>query len=199
MKLKYFCGLIETISRLEDMRFFLLANSVSVNNPYFIYFKLDLPYNTDIKLYKNGLLLLQYMYNEDYRNKKKETKFGQLVAGTNYEKYAIYNKFNHMDESFIDRKTGNSKFAFTLIYKKNKLGVWIDWTTNRFYISKDYYKNGFEYSCTLEDQQPNRIFVKMAKKSFSFKLLLEAFQNGLVYYENKKIKELSIDIFKMLI
>ena len=37
MKLKHFCGLVETISRLEDMKFFLLANSVTVNNPYFIY------------------------------------------------------------------------------------------------------------------------------------------------------------------
>lgn len=199
MKLKHFYGLVETISRLEDMKFFLLANSVTVNNPYFIYFNLDLPYNTDIKLYKNGLLLLQYMYNEEYQKRKKETKFGQLVSGTTYEKYAIQNQFNNMDNTFIEKKSGNAKFSFILLYKNNYLGVWTDFINNKFYISKDYYKNGFIYSCTLNDQRPNTIFIKMAKKSFNFKLLIAAFQNGLVFYENKKIKELAIDIFKMLI
>ena len=199
MKLKFFCGLIETVSRLEDMRFFLLANSVTVNNPYFVYFKLDLPYNTDIKLYKNGLLLLQYMCNEDYRHLKQQTIFGKLIAGTNYEKYAVLNKFSTLDDSFVERKSSTAKFAFTLLYKNNYLGVWLDWTTNKFYISNDYFKDGFLYSCTLEDQRPNTIFVKMAKRSYTFKLLLEAFQNSLVYYESKKIKELSLDIFRLLL
>lgn len=199
MKLKFFYGLIETVSRLEDMRFFLLANSVSINNPYFVYFKLDLPYNTDIRLYKDGLILLQYMCNMDYRIAKQQSKFGRLISGTNYEKFAVYNKFNSVDETFIERKTASSKFAFTLLYKNNYLGVWLDWTTNKFYISNDYFKDGFLYSCTLEDQRPNTVFVKIAKRSYSFKLLLEAFQNSLVFYENKKIKELSLDIFRLLL
>ena len=181
------------------MRFFLLANSVTINNPYFVYFKLDLPYNTDIKLYKDGLLLLQYMCNEDYRTLKKQTKFGRLISGTNYERYAVFNKFTTIDESFIEKKSSSSKFAFTLLYKNNYLGVWLDWSTNKFYISNDYFQDGFLYSCTLEDQRPNTIFVKMAKRSYSFRLLLEAFQNSLVYYENKKIKELSLDIFRLLL
>lgn len=198
-EVEIFLGLIETVSRLDDMRFFLLANSVTINNPYFVYFKLDLPYNTDIKLYKDGLLLLQYMCNEDYRTLKKQTKFGRLVAGTNYERYAVFNKFTTVDDSFIEKKSATSKFAFTLLYQNNYLGVWLDWSSNKFYISNDYFKDGFLYSCTLDDQHPNTIFVKMAKRSYSFRLLLEAFQNSLVYYENKKIKELSLDIFRLLI
>lgn len=181
------------------MRFFLLSNSVTKYNPYFIYFGLDIPYNNDIKLYKNGLILLQYMSNIDYRKMKQSTRFGQLVSGTSFEKYAILNQFTSSDDTFIEKKTGQSKFAFTLLYNNNYLGVWIDWTSNKFYISRDYYKDGFIYSLTLKDQQPNTIFVKMAKKSFSFKLLLQSFQSGLVYYESKKIKEISLDIFKILL
>lgn len=65
---------------MRDIRVFMLANSVTVTNPYFIYFDLKLPYNSDIVTYKNGLILVQYMKNEDYRKAKKQSRFGQLVA-----------------------------------------------------------------------------------------------------------------------
>lgn len=38
---------------MRDIRVFMLANSVTVTNPYFIYFDLKLPYNSDIVTYKN--------------------------------------------------------------------------------------------------------------------------------------------------
>ena len=48
-----FLNLIETIARLRDVRIFLLANAVTITNPYFLYFDISLPYNSDIKTYKN--------------------------------------------------------------------------------------------------------------------------------------------------
>ncbi len=184
---------------MQDARCFLLGNSVTTNNPYFNYFNLQLPYNTDIKTYKNGLILVQYMNNIEYREEKKKTRFGQLVDGTDYERYAINNEFENNASTFIEKKTGTAKFSFTLLYNNEYYGVWTDFINNKFYISNDYYKNGFMYACTLKDHKPDTIFIKMAKKSFQFKLLITAFQSGLVYYENKKIRDQVIDIFKFLI
>lgn len=48
-----FLGLCETLMRLRDFRAFLLANSVTITNPYFLYFDITLPYNNDIKTFKN--------------------------------------------------------------------------------------------------------------------------------------------------
>ena len=48
-----FLNLLETIGRMRDIRVFLLANSVTITNPYFLYFDLKLPYNSDIVTYKN--------------------------------------------------------------------------------------------------------------------------------------------------
>lgn len=76
-----FLNLIETIARMRDIKVFMLSNPANVyTNPYFAYFNLSMPYNTDIKTFKDGLILLQYMKNEEYRNAKKQTKFGRLVA-----------------------------------------------------------------------------------------------------------------------
>lgn len=71
-----FLNLIETIARMRDIKVFMLANPANIyTNPYFLYFGLSLPFNNDIKLFKDNLILLQYMKNEEYREEKRKTKF----------------------------------------------------------------------------------------------------------------------------
>ena len=112
-----FLNLIETIARLRDVRVFLLGNPANIyTNPYFLYFDLKLPFNNDIKIFKDGLILLQYMKNEKYREFKKTTKFGKLISGTSYEDYAINNKMINDNKYFIEKKKGTSKFSFAFIY-----------------------------------------------------------------------------------
>lgn len=111
-----FLNLIETISRLRDVRVFMLANSASSTNPYFLYFDLTLPYNNDIKLFKEGTILLQYMKNEEYREVKRQTKFGKLISGTSFEDYSVNNKFLNDNRNFVEKKTGSAKFNFAFIY-----------------------------------------------------------------------------------
>ena len=66
---------------MRDIKVFMLSNPANLySNPYFLFFKLSLPFNNDIKLFKDGLILLQYMKNEEYREEKRKTKFGRLVA-----------------------------------------------------------------------------------------------------------------------
>lgn len=123
-----FLNLIETLARMRDVRIFLLGNAGNVvTNPYFMYFDLSLPYNNDIKTFKNGLILLQYMNNPEYRKAKSQTKFGQLVAGTSFEKYAIENQDLHINKNFIEHKQATSKFSFAFIYQNETYGVWIDY------------------------------------------------------------------------
>lgn len=114
-----FLGLVETIARLRDFRVFFLANSVSRTNPYFLYFDLDVPYNNDIKLYKDGLILVNYMHNEEYRQAKRNTKFGKLVAGTSYASYAIDNNFIDENNTFIEKKNQHAKFQFAFIANRS--------------------------------------------------------------------------------
>lgn len=122
-----FLNLIETIALMRKVKVFLLGNAGNIiTNPYFLYFNLQIPYNTDIKLYKNGLILVQYMKNEEYRNKKRTTDFGKLVAGTSYEKFAIENIDNHLSKNFIEKKKGTAKFSFAFIYNNEIFGVWND-------------------------------------------------------------------------
>ena len=194
-----FLGLIETIARMRDIKVFLLANAVSEINPYFLFFDLSLPYNNDIKLFKDGMILLQYMKNEAYREAKKKTKFGKLVEGTEYEDYAVNNKFTDDNKNFIEKKNGNSKFSFSFIYKGNTYGVWVDYYLGKMYVSNDFVDNGLCFATTTEDHSPNTLLFSIAKKYNAWNNFILAFKMGNLYYENVKLKNISKEVLKNII
>ena len=42
-------------------------------SPLFTFFNLSVPYGNDIKLFKNNLVLVQYMENKEFREERKST------------------------------------------------------------------------------------------------------------------------------
>ena len=194
-----FLCLIETIARTRDIRVIMLGNSVSEINPYFLFFDISIPYNNDIKLFKDGMILLQYIRMSNFQQAKKETRFGRLVAGTEYESYAIENNFIDESKLFIEKKSGQSKFLFAIIYKGNKYGIWIDYDNGKIYVSRDYIENGLVFATTTEDHQPNTMLYSIAKKYNCWKVFIDNYKLGNVYFENTKLKNMSKDILKNII
>ena len=72
-------------------------------NPYTLYFNISLPYGSNI--YRRGDILLQLVQDEEFIKERKETRFGKLIAGTEFEEYAIENKFTQDTKTFIQKKT----------------------------------------------------------------------------------------------
>ena len=195
-----FLGVIESLARMRDIRVFFLGNSVTATNPYFLYFDLSVPYNSDIKTFKNGLILVQQMKNEEYRKAKSNTRFGKLVAGTPYENYAINNQFILDNKNFIEKKKGTSKFSFAFIYEGNTYGVWNDFIEGKIYISNDFIKNTpYIFSTTLTDHSENTMFLNSAKKYNCWKNLIENFNLGNLRFENIKIKNITQELIKRLL
>lgn len=197
-EVEVFLGLIETIARMRDVKVFMLGNAVTEFNPYFMYFNLTIPYNSDIKKFKDGLILVQYMNNTLYREKKKETKFGKLISGTEYENYAVNNSFRLENNDFIMKKSPNSKFSFGIKYKNNIIGIWIDFINGIIYSSFDY-NEGCIYACTRDDLSPNTMLLSMAKKLRGFRLFIEGYKSGCLYFENKKVKAICNEILRLVV
>ena len=124
-----FLNLIETIARMRDnVRIFMLGNAGNLYTvPYFLFFDITIPYNTEYKLFKDNSILLYYKtQNSEYREKKKNTRFGKLIAGTEFEDYAVNNKCLNDNKVFVEKKTGTSKFSFAFVYAGETFGVWFD-------------------------------------------------------------------------
>ena len=135
-EVEHFLEFYESIARLRDVRVLFLANAISITNPYFTYFDITLPYgNKNIKTFKNGLILIEYIKNLKYREVKKQSKFGQIIEGTKYSEYAIDNKFLRDNKSFVKKKGEKSKFFFIIKYDDTNYGVWRDFYSESISIS----------------------------------------------------------------
>ncbi len=184
---------IETVARLRNIRVIFLGNAISITNPYFTYFDLSLPYNSQFKVAKrdkNGmpLIVINYIKNEVYRKIKKESRFGQLINGTEYGKYAIDNEFLRDSKSFIHKKTKESKFYFILIINNIYYGIWHDYKNNLMFISKDYDpKCPIKFSINPEDHNENTLLIKCKASPF-FRSIIEHYRLAKLCFENQKIK-----------
>ncbi len=192
-----FLGLVETIARMRDVKIFMLANAVTIANPYFVFFDITLPYNTDIKTYKDGLILVQYMKNEEYRKAKRESNFGKLIEGTEFASYAIDNQMRLDNKDFIEHKSGTSKFSFAIKYKDQIYGIWFDYNIGKIFVSNDYNENGQLFACTLEDHTPNTMMLNSMRSYTAWKTFIQNYKLGNVYYESIKIKMSIKDLIRL--
>ena len=100
-------GIFDSIIRnRNDVRIFILGNAVEgiEYSPLFSFFDLSLPFNNDIKLFKDNTILVQFMNNEDFRKERENTLIGKLAKGTLYEQYALKNKILDKNKNFIEKK-----------------------------------------------------------------------------------------------
>ena len=179
---------IETVARLRDIRVFFLGNAISITNPYFTFFDLTLPYNSDIKTFKDGLIVVNYVKNLKYREVKKSTRFGKLIDGTDYGKYAIDNEFLRDSKSFIRKKTKTCKFYFILVLNGKHYGVWCDYQNGLMFISYDYDPNcPVIFSINPDDHNENTLLIRCRTSPF-FKSLIEHYRVARLCFENQQIK-----------
>lgn len=183
---------------------FMLANAITISNPYFLYWGLKMPKHAD----KNGKwiwkhptrpILVEDVRNEAFIDKKKNTEFGMLVAGTNYADYSIENKFLLDDNSFIEKKGQKARYYFTFIYKDKKFGVWADFNEGKLWVSEDTDPSYIlTYALTLKDHSPNTMLLQTRGKKGHFKVFTDAFKDGNLYFESMNIKNLCYEVLQMV-
>lgn len=153
-EVEIFLHFYETVARLRDVKCYFLANAVTAINPYFFFFNITLP-NTKsgIKRIKEDIVI-QLAQDEEYKKKKKETRFGKLVSGTDYEKHAINNEFILDTKDFLGKKTRDSYYWLTVVVDKNAYGVYVKNRGEEVYISEDV---NMQYPKKMEFESRGRI------------------------------------------
>lgn len=191
-----FLELYETISRMRDVRVIFLSNALTITNPYFLYFNLQMPYKSNI-WYKDDILI-ELVAKEEFIKVKEQTRFGKLIKGTAYGDYAISNSFLRDNPTFIEKKTGQCWFLTGMKYKGTTYGVWWSYEQGKAWVSHDYEKQSPNiYALTKEDQTPNTPVLKGLRNSRTFTMFEKAFMDGYLYYESQNIKNAMYEVIKL--
>lgn len=200
-------NLYETIARPGTghprVVLFMLANAITITNPYFLFWNLKMPTKQDrhgkwIWKHPTRPILVEDVRNDKFIDAKRNTEFGQLIEGTRYADYSINNKFLLDDDTFIGKKGQHARFYFTFIYQEHTLGVWADFVEGKMYVSKDVDPSyPLVYTLTLKDHKPNTLFLKNKNKAGHFKQFIEAYKMGNVMFESINIKNITYEVIKM--
>ena len=183
-----FLELVSTIVRMRDnVSVWLLSNAITINNPYFDYFGLTIPFGKDIAR-KGDDILIEITHNPAFKEAAASTRFGQLVAGTPYGDYAIDNQFLRDNTNFVARKTAAAVYYFTMRFHGKEYGVYADFETGTLYISADADKTfPVRFALTDDDHMPNTLIVKGRRNPYLANLI-NCYAAGALRFETVKIK-----------
>lgn len=195
-----FLGLYETIARdRNNVRCLFMANSVTLINPYFLFFDLQVSKTKRFWTFKNNDLVVELTDLEEFKEHKKQTRFAKIIDGTDFSKYSIDGEFVADNYEFIENKTPNSYYCFTLVYKGDNIGVWADGKLGLMYASNKVDLNyPLKYAITTNDHKPNMIVLSNKYSREKIKVLTKMYEYGCLRYESLKIKSEMFDIFKLL-
>lgn len=189
----------ETIGRMRDIRVIFLGNAISLAaNPYFNYFDLQLPpLGKEFRTFKDGLIVVNYIKNDAYRAEKKKTKFGKLIDGTDYGRYAIDNEVLRDSNTFLEKRKEDAINWCVVVVQGHYYGVWVGKQTNKIYISRDYNPKLPNIFSADEFSHDEKNFLIMAKQSW-FRVVVDNFAIGNVRFEDARVKEDMLTILRKI-
>lgn len=202
-------NLYETVARPGSdhprVLLFMLANSTSVNNPYFLFWDLQMPDPDSPD--KNGKfiwrhptrpIIVENVIKEEFIEAKKKTEFYGVIAGTGYDDYSLNNKFINDDDTFVEKRSSTAKPYFSFIYKGERFGVWISMIDGLMWVSEQY-DPGYPvvYSITMKDHRPNTMFLRSRRQAQHFNMFIQAYKDGCVRFESILIKSMCYEVIKL--
>lgn len=187
-EVEIFLDLYETVARLrDDVRAVLLANNISVVNPYFLFWNIKPNLHKRFNVF--GQICVEFFLDHDFVAKKKETRFGQLIGGTRYGDYAIENKPLLDSDTFIESKTAKAEFMLGIKYDGTMYGYWVDYQQGLIYVNKQYDPSSYSLYCiTKDDHEPNLLLIKSLNDNKRVQRIVFAFRNGLLRFDDMQTK-----------
>lgn len=185
--------LMETVFRIRDNgTVLLIGNAVSFVNPLFSFFDIEPDRTKRFQKFKGGLICLELFKSAKYIEQKKNTRFGMLVEGTTYGKYAIENETLEDTNEFIMNR-GSFKYNFICVFKYEsfKIGVWYC-KEEDFYFCDEIIDNGSPHKfCMLLDEieEGYQYFKTYRNVSYRIKNVKEASSIGNLFFCSQEIKK----------
>lgn len=193
-EVEVFLDLFETVARLRDnVRAVFLANSVTIINPYFLYF--NLKPDKGKRFTVSGEIVVEMFTDEAFLKAKKATRFGRLVEGTRYGEYAINNQWLQDSDTFIEPKSPAAEFMLGIKYQGVIYGFWVDYDLGLIYVNKQHDPDSYRLYClTRDDHEANLLLVKTLSENKLLKRVVFAFQNSLLRFSDQQVKGQAYEI-----
>lgn len=199
-----FNSFYSTVDRWKDKtRVLFLANAVSIDNPYFIYYGIvpednqEWIFTKPVKL-KDGrkvnYVAAHFPDADEFAKSVSGTAFGQFIEGTEYADFAIANKFADNNNRLIGDKVSTATYKYTLITGKGTFSVWRDSTRSTYYIQKK--RPSDELFFTIEPNFVDEDVVLLLPSDKVLAFLRNAFRRGRMFFDEPLTRTAFMEVFK---
>jgi hypothetical protein len=191
-------NLMDTVFRdRENVRCVCLSNAVTIVNPYFLYFGLIPNIKKRFNAYES--IVVEIPDSTDFSNARRKTKFGALIDGTEYGEMALDNTFTNDSQVFIEKRSKNSRFIFSLVYNKNTYGIWVDSDLGLMYLTNEFDPSSkLVFAMTTEDLDENTMLMSNWKDNYYLVKMVNAFKKGYLRFDNQVVRNLAYELFKKM-
>lgn len=174
---------------------YMLSNTVSIINPYFLSLGISDRLKNDTKYLKGDGFVLEQSFIEEVANAQLNSAFNRAFKNENYVAYASQNVYLNDDDAFIDKPTGSSSYVCTIKQNDNEYAIRMYYDNDLYYMDKkidDDYKVKLAFNAQSHEDR----YIMVGTSSPYALMLKSIFERGRLRFKNQECKHAFFEMFK---
>ena len=171
----------------------MLANAVSIDNPYFIKWDIE-PCGKEFVTRGNGFIVCQFVKSEDFNARVRKTRFGRFLEAMDPigTAYSIDNRFADYTDVWVDKKPSDATPIIILRLPTGSLSIWTHkdlWYAQERLPRGDLPRLAFDHDNLREGE------VQVAYGDKIMTMLRTQFRHGRMRFDSPKTRSILKGIF----
>ena len=193
-EVRVFDNFYSTVDRWKDKtRVMFAANSVMIDNPYFIEWNIN-PDDTEFIVKRGGFIGVQIVNSDLFMNRVSTTRFGRYIKDTEYAEFAMNNKFSDNTKELLGKRSASAIYRFTLRLSRIDVALWYDADLNKWYCEEKQPKEPSYF--TMEPSKMSDDVPLLLKHDKLIQLIRTRFRYGDVLFDSARSRNSFREIFK---
>lgn len=175
----------------EQIRYvpvYMLANPVSIINPYYVELGISNRLRDDTKFLKGEGYVLEQGFVESASVAQLESGFNRAFSRNSYVAYSAQCVYLNDSKAFIDKPSGNSRYLGTLKYNNYEYGI-REYPEQGIVYCDDKPDNTFKYKITVTTSDHQINYVMLRKNDLFIANLRYLFERGCFRFKDMKCKD----------
>lgn len=195
-----FQNFYSTVDRWKDqVRVVFMANTVSVNNPYFLEWGI-VPDESDEYTLKfrddegKPMIAVHFIDANEFSGAVYKTRFGQFIRDSDYGNYAVEAQFNDGGMELVRGKGSDARYRFTMDTNDGIFSVWYSAKEAVFFAQRA--RPGTEIVYTLAAERMQEGWKLMQYSDRLAGIMRGAFSAGNIYFDTAQTRNAFVQIYK---
>ncbi len=175
----------------EQIRYvpvYMLANPVSIINPYYIELGISERLRDDTKFLKGDGYVLEQGFIESASTAQKDSGFNRAFSRNSYVAYSAECVYLNDNKAFIDKPSGNSRYIGTLKYNGRDYGI-REYPELGIVYCDDRADLTYRYRITVTTEDHEINYVMLRTNDLFISNLRYLFERGCFRFKDLKCKE----------